>query len=128
MSPSLRGLFGVGSSPRLPDEVRQALAGDRALAAARAEDGSWLVGTRDRLHALGESAQSWSWEQVLRADWDDDEQRLELVPVADFGQPVHSHTFVLDDAAEHELSLHLVQPARSGSGGVWVVDSGAWVR
>lgn len=60
----------------------------------------WLVGTRDRLHAVGQTSQSWPWEQVLRADWDDDGQRLEVVPVSDFGTPLEPRAFVLDAAAD----------------------------
>ena len=101
MSPSLRGLFGLGGGrPTLPESVQQSLQREKALAAARAQDDVWLVGTRDRLHAVGETSQSWPWEQVLRADWDDDEQRLELVPVSDFGTPLESREFVLDGAAD----------------------------
>lgn len=100
MSPSLRGLFGVGGGPHVPDEVRAALGRERTLAAARAEDGTWLVGSRDQLHAVGETTRSWPWEQVLRADWDEDERRFELVPVGEFGRPVERRSFVLDDAAD----------------------------
>ncbi len=70
------------------------------LAAARAEDDAWLVGTRDRLHAVGETSLSWPWEQVLRADWDDDERRFEVVPVSDFGTPLETRAYVLDEAAD----------------------------
>jgi hypothetical protein len=99
VSPSLRGLFGR-RPPQLPDEVRSALGRERPLAAARAEDGTWLVGSRDRLHAVGETVRSWPWEQVLRADWDEDERRFELVPVGEFGHPVERPSFVLGDAAD----------------------------
>lgn len=100
MSPGLRGLFGLATAPRLPDEVRAALDGERPLAAARADDGTWLVGTRDRLHAVGEPAARWPWEQVLRADWDDELRRLVVVPVGDYGTPVDRRAFVLEASAD----------------------------
>jgi hypothetical protein len=101
MSPSLRGLFGMGAAPRLPEHVRRQLGGERALAAAAADDGAtWLVGTRDRLHAMGDETQTWSWEQVLRADWDEETRQLEVVPVGDFGAPDDRRSYTLNDAAD----------------------------
>ena len=100
MSPSLRGLFGLGAAPRLPQHIGEQLGGERALAAAAAEDGGWLVGTRDRLHALGDEPLAWPWEELLRADWDEEARQLEVVPVSDFGAPVGRRTFTLDGAAD----------------------------
>ena len=100
MSPSLRGAFGMGGVPRLPQHVREQLGGQRALAAASAGDGAWLVGTRDGLHAVGDQPRSWAWEQVLRADWDDETRRLEVVPVGEYGAPVERSTYALDGAAD----------------------------
>ncbi len=110
MSSGLRGLFSFGSRSELPDDVRAALDGRRPLATTRAEDGTWLVGTRDALYAVASdeagqgSVQSrssvWPWEQVHRADWEDEARRLDLVPVADYGRPVEPQTFVLEDAAD----------------------------
>ena len=100
MSPALRSLFGLAREPRLPERVRRAVRGEKVLAAARADDDTWVVGTRDRLHAVGEDPHSWPWEQVLRADWDDDQRRLEVVPVSDFGTPLERRAFVLDGAAD----------------------------
>jgi hypothetical protein len=97
---SLRGAFGLGAPPRLPPEVRAALGRERSLAAAQAEDGAWVVGTRDRLHVVGEHGRSWPWEEVLRADWDEEARLLEVVPVGDYGRPVERRSFVLQDAAD----------------------------
>lgn len=100
MSPSLRGLFGLGTAPRVPQHVREQLGAERVLAAAAADDGAWLVGTRDRLHAVGDQPRSWPWEQVLRADWDEEKRRLEVVPVGEYGAPVERRSFTLDGAAD----------------------------
>ena len=100
MSPSLRGLFGMGTAPRLPQHVRDQLRGERVLAAAAADDGAWVVGTRDRLHAVGDEPRSWPWEQLLRADWDEETRRLEVVPVGEYGAPVEQATFTLEGAAD----------------------------
>jgi hypothetical protein len=100
VSPNLRGWFGLGSAPDVPQEVRDRMHGERVLAASAADDGTWLVGTRDGLHALGEGSTSWPWEQVLRADWDEETGQLLVVPVGEFGRPVDQRTFALDDAAD----------------------------
>jgi hypothetical protein len=100
VSPDLRAWFSLGARPRVPDEVRAALHGERPLAACRSDDGSWLVGTRDRLHTVGGTTESWPWEEVLRADWDEETRRFELVPVGQYGLPVDRRSFVLDDAVD----------------------------
>jgi hypothetical protein len=69
--------------------------GDRVLASAAADDGSWLLGTRDALVVVQPAdTLSIPWEQVESADWDKDGERLRVVQVADFGavQPVHTFT------------------------------------
>jgi hypothetical protein len=100
VSPGLRRMFSLGSGPQLPEHVRAALRGERPLAACRAHDGSWVVGTRDRLHLFGETTRVLPWEQVHRADWDDEKRRLVVVPVSGFGEPVVPHAVVLEDAAD----------------------------
>jgi hypothetical protein len=96
---------------KVPAEVtsRAGLArGDSVLAGAEADDGTWLLGTRDALVLVpGRSserdeevplarttpgaARVIPWESVESADWDRDESRLRVSEVADFGreQPVH---------------------------------------
>jgi hypothetical protein len=37
-------------------------------------------------------------------------------------------TVLVDDRAGGEVSLHLVQPARTGTSGVWTVTGGTWLR
>lgn len=93
---------------RVPAEVvaRAGLTrGDSVLAGAEAEDGTWLLGTRDALvlipgrmrHGAEEVPLAHTtpvriaWERVETADWDRDEGRLRVSEVADFGRerPVH---------------------------------------
>jgi hypothetical protein len=84
--------------PAVPEPVRRAATG-KVLAWAQAADGTWLAGTRDALHlvALDGSAESLPWEQVQRADWDTEEHLLTVERVEDFGKPVSSRTFLLEE-------------------------------
>ena len=102
----MRNVFRRGA--RVPAEVvaRAGLTrGDSVLAGAEAEDGTWLLGTRDalvlvpgRMRQGGEEVPlahttpvTIAWERVETADWDRDESRLRVSEVADFGteRPVH---------------------------------------
>jgi hypothetical protein len=86
-------------APKVPVEViaRAALArGDSVLAGAEADDGTWLLGTRDALvlvpaHTTSRDVCTIPWERVETADWDRDASRLRVSEVADFGRerPVH---------------------------------------
>jgi hypothetical protein len=72
---------------------------ERILASAESEDGTWLLGTRDRLVLVdpdGEVALL-PWERLHRADWDSETATLRVERVQDWGLPVHRSTFVLDD-------------------------------
>jgi hypothetical protein len=86
--------------PALPADVKASMAlarGERLLAAARDDSGSWLAGSARALH-LGSPA-GWTvlpWERVDRAAWDRDTERLEVIEVAEFGQPQPRH--------EHQIS------------------------
>jgi hypothetical protein len=90
VSPLFRREAGV------PTEVlsRAGLDGERVLAHAVADDGTWLLGTRDALFVV-EPADTCriAWEQVQSADWVRDDDRLRVVEVAPYGepQPVHTH-------------------------------------
>jgi hypothetical protein len=124
----LGGLFATGRKPRLPPEVRSAMPGTKPLAAAQAVDGTWLVGTRDALHAVvvsprdGRCAPSsdqttgstdggdrgsrvWRWEHVLRAEWDEETRRFTVVPVGDYGRPVDTVALVLEQATGEVADL-----------------------
>ena len=100
------GLFRSG--PDLPPVVRSGVRG-RPLAAAEAEDGAWLVGTRDALQAVdqhGATTMALRWEQVHRADWDTDTSTLQVEQVEDYGRPLSAYSFVL---AEPGALLELVR-------------------
>jgi hypothetical protein len=94
------GLFSTG--PDVPAAVRSLVAG-KALAAVEAQDGSWLVGTRNALHVVepdrGEHL-TLRWEQVHRADWDLETSTLRVERVEDYGRPVTSYSFVLSEPGD----------------------------
>jgi hypothetical protein len=80
---------------RLPDEVRDTLPierGERVLAAARAEDGTWAVAT-DR--ALIDGSRRTPWTDIVHAQWYDEEQVLavDLLP----GEPSYRLTLTDPD-------------------------------
>ena len=72
---------------------------ERVLASAEAEDGTWLLGTRDRLAVVDpvEPVVLLPWEQVHRADWEADTSTLRVEQVQDWGVPIVRRSFVLDD-------------------------------
>ena len=72
--------------------------GEKVLAHAAADDGTWLLGTRDALVVV-EPADTirLAWETVESADWDRDTGRLRVAEVGEFGQPRPVHRFTLTD-------------------------------
>jgi len=72
--------------------------GERVLAHAPADDGTWLLGTRDALVVV-EPAETirLAWENVESADWDRDTGRLGVAEVGEYGRPRPVHRFTLDD-------------------------------
>lgn len=85
----------------VPSEVRDRSGlgrGDRVLAWASADGGTWLLGTRDALVVV-EPAETLTvpWERVETADWDRDQDRLRVSEVGTFGQPQPVHTFTVPD-------------------------------
>jgi hypothetical protein len=82
--------------------------GERLLAAARAADGTWLIGTRAALVLVRPQgqAQRLAWEEVAHADWDRDQDRLRVVELADFGVAPVVHELSLEDPG---LVLDLVR-------------------
>jgi len=90
------------SSHGVPATVRASLRlapGERVLAGAADDAGSWAVGTDRALH-LPAAAGDWRvlpWEEVDRAGWDEDSERLEVVEIADFGEPQPRHRLALRD-------------------------------
>lgn len=94
-----------GERPRVPDSVLDAVraAGverrERVLASAETEDGTWLLGTRDRLvlAAPAGPVTLLPWEKVHRADWEAETSTLRVEEVQDWGAPVSQRSFVLED-------------------------------
>jgi hypothetical protein len=95
---------------RVPADVlaRAALPrGERVLVSAAAEDGGWLLATRDALLVVGATgSRRVPWQDVETADWDRDAGRLRVVEVGDFGRPRPVHEFAL---AEPGLLLATVR-------------------
>jgi hypothetical protein len=85
--------------------------GEKVLAAARSEDGTWALGTRDALVVLPPEEQAAGhtripWEHVQSADWSRDDDRLRVSEVGEYGRPRPVHELVL---AEPGLLLQLVR-------------------
>lgn len=101
-------------SAGVPDEVSAAAAAagmdprEQVLAQARAEDGTWLLGTRRALTVVpdGGVAEVVPWEQVQRADWAQDSAVLTVrrVPQDDHADPVVT-THPLDEPTEFLMLL-----------------------
>lgn len=90
---------GLRRDPSVPADVRDRLelvAGERVLAAASDESGHWHVGTDSALHVS--SGDGWlriPWERIDRARYDDDSDLLQVVEVADLGEPEPTHSLSL---------------------------------
>lgn len=95
---------------RVPEDVREraGLAGVKVLAHGQAQDGSWLLGTREHLVIVlaGGGVRHLPWGQVQEAEWDKDDQRLVISEVGRFGEVRPQHAFVLEDEG---LLLQLVR-------------------
>ena len=89
----MRNIFRRGALVPAEVSVRAGLGrGDGVLAAAVADDGTWLLGCRDALVLVGATGVTrLPWERVETADWDRDGSRLRVSEVGEFGQvrPVH---------------------------------------
>lgn len=103
----------------VPPEVVAAASlarGEKVLAGARATDGTWLLGTREALLVVPSPTEPSSaaepvetripWEQVDRADWDREEDRLVVSEVGEFGRVRPQHAFNVPDPG---LFLELVR-------------------
>jgi hypothetical protein len=76
---------------KLPSDIAGQLAldcGERPLAWAVGTDGRWYVGTDRALHLSGDAGwRTLRWEQIERADWERDSERLAIVEVVGWGLP-----------------------------------------
>ena len=74
-------------------------AGEKVLASAVATDETWLLGSRLALYVVppapGESRRI-PWEQVERADWQKDSERLVVAEVGRFGEVRPEHRFTIE--------------------------------
>jgi hypothetical protein len=90
----VRNIFRRGTAVPAEVSARAGLGrGDAVLAAAVADDGTWLLGSRDALVIVKEDGVlRLPWECVETVDWDRDESRLRVTEVGEFGQlrPVHT--------------------------------------
>jgi hypothetical protein len=100
--------------PAVPHEVAAQVEG-RALAAAEAADGTWLVGTRAELVLIAPAAGGprpvetrIPWERVEGADWNRDESRLRITEIGEFGEPRPAYLFVMPESEPVEL-LQLIR-------------------
>lgn len=98
----------------IPPQVAAQVPG-RALAAARASDGTWLVGTRDALVLIAPAPGGprpvetrIPWERLEGADWDRDESRLRFSEVGTYGEPRPTYTFTMPEEEPTPL-LQLVR-------------------
>lgn len=94
---------------------------DRALAAAEAVDGTWLVGTRSELVLIAPAAGGPApvethvpWERVEGADWDRDQSRLRVTEIGRYGEPRPSYVFTLPELEPAGL-LQLIRERVSAS-------------
>lgn len=78
--------------------------GERPLAWTRAGD-TWLVGTERAVHLVGDEQRVIAWQDVERADWDNDRDRLVIVEVADWGHPEPTYEFAVDPDDDRLLQL-----------------------
>lgn len=95
----------------VPDAVVRAAGlprGEKVLAGTATRDGGWLLGTRDALVVVPADGRPDRivWQQVERADWDRDADRLRIAEVGEFGRPRPEHAFGIDEPG---LMLDLIR-------------------
>ncbi len=101
----------IRSRNRLPATVVPALRllpRERVLAWAADDLGRWYVGTDLAIHLPTADAgyRRLGWEDVQRADWDRETERLAIVEVADWGDPEPANEF---EVAEPGRLLELIR-------------------
>jgi hypothetical protein len=75
------------------------------LAAARAEDGTWVIATRGALvlvpdAAAGVTVTTLPWPEVQAAEWSRDDDRLRVSEVGEFGHHRSRYELTLHDAGD----------------------------
>ena len=92
-----------GRRSHVPREVLNAglTHGEKVLATAQAVDGTWLLATRERLCTVrpgsGSDVVGIRWEEVQRADWDRDTAMLRVQAVRDYGEPVATWAYRIEE-------------------------------
>ena len=77
------------------------------LASAAALDGTWLLGTRERLIVVdADDSTHLAWEEIEDASWENDDARLRITGIGTYGEPRPSYTFQMGDPA---LLLQLIR-------------------
>lgn len=72
--------------------------GEKLLAHAPASDGSWLLGTRQRLTLVQPAGTTQvAWERVEEAAWDQEGSRLTVTEIGAYGEPRPAYSFQLED-------------------------------
>jgi hypothetical protein len=75
--------------------------GERPLAWAIDRDGCWHVGTDRALHlAAGARFRRLGWEEIERADWQRESQRLAVVEAAEWGEAERRNEIPVDDPGQ----------------------------
>ena len=86
--------------------------GEKVLAHTVANDGTWLLGTRLRLVVVedpgsdSEHATRIPWETVEDAAWEQEDSRLRVTEIGQYGEPRPTHSFAVQDPA---LLLQLIR-------------------
>jgi len=86
-------------------DVLDLRAGERILAWATGGSGEWYVGSNLALYLpAGAGTRRLGWEEIERADWQRDSDRLAIVEVEEWGAPEHTTVIHIDDPG-HLLEL-----------------------
>ena len=78
--------------------------GEKVLAHAESRDGTWLLGTRQRLIVVGTTGTAIAWEGIEDAAWDQEASRLRVTEIGRYGEQRPTHHFDMDDPT-HLLQL-----------------------
>ena len=97
-----------GGSPQRCARAPGWLRGEKVLAHGRAQDGTWLLGTRTRFVVVPDQGEvaSIPRERVEDAAWELDATTLTVSEIGEYGERRPSYVFVLEDPA---LLLQLVR-------------------
>ncbi len=106
--------------------------GDRVLAGARATGGAWAVATLDAFVLLEDDSvvERLTWPEVERAEWNRDDEVLEVVAVGEYAAPRATYRLAFEDSGRllevirERVSASVVLQRRvtvSGRSGLFVI-------